>query len=555
MRSWISRPLSTRGAWILFAIAAAIAAIVILWQYRGLSFFYDEWDFIQDRRGWGPNSFLLAHNEHFVAVPAFLFKVWFVVFGIASYWPYAVLAVVFHIACAAALFLLARSWSSNEAGLAAAIALMFMGTAFEVLMWPFEIQISLSLALGLTALLLLRSRSRRRDIAACALLVLAIASSTLAIPLVAAAIVLLLMQRSSWRRYWVVLIPLVLYGVWYVKYEHSTTQIGNARYITEFGSQQAAATLRALFGLPPEFGGALATAALILVVVALVRRWGDRQALVPILTALAAMWIFLTLSRYEIAPPDSSRYLYPAAILMLLAATAILARRSLTSVTTRAVIGALFAMALITNVSALQKHAAGWRDGSAQVRAAVGAMNEVRSIVPGSFKPQGHWAPQIAADKLFKAQDEYGAPADNPSEIMRASDAARASADTVLFTAGAIKVAPGNRPTNVPRPIAASVTGGSAAAGTPGCTTLTATPGTTVTAVVDVPQSSLLVHATRADALIRLARYSVLGPGDPIAKATPSGPNQIITPILRLSAPPWRAQITTGGTATLCRVK
>ena len=555
IRSWLTRPLSNRGAWIGFGVAAVVAAIVILRQYRGLTFFYDEWNFIQDRRGWGPGSFLAAHNEHFVAFPVFLFKAWFALFGLGSYWPYAVLAVLCHLLCVGMLFVLVRSWSNNELALGSAIALMFLGSAFEVLMWPFEIEISLCLALGLGALLLLQRQSRRSDIWACVLLILAISSSTLAIPLIVAALVLILMQRFDWRRLLVVVVPIALYGAWYLKYGDSTAQLGNARYIPEYSAKQAAATLHALLGLPPEFGSALAVAALVVVIVALVKRWGTRTHLVPVLVALVVMWTFLALSRYGIAPPDSSRYLYPSAILMVLAAAAIIGRQAITSITGRLVIVVALLMSLPTNISELAKGAAGWRGGSEEVRASLGALTEVRPLVPGSFNPQGHWAPQIQAGKFFAAADQYGSTAFEPAEITSASDAARAGADTVLLTAGALSVQPGSPEVGGIPPSINSVADGTSSPGGVGCVRLSASPGKAAVAILPVPTTGLVVTALRADAPIRVARYSVLGPGEPVATATPGGASQVVRPTIALGPPPWRVQVATGGVATLCRVK
>jgi hypothetical protein len=52
---------------------------------------------------------------------------------------------------------------------------------------------------------------------------------------------------------------------------------------------------------------AISAVMLALVIVAMARRWACRTALVPGLLVLLVMWVFLTLSRHGIAPPESSR--------------------------------------------------------------------------------------------------------------------------------------------------------------------------------------------------------------------------------------------------------
>jgi len=212
-------------------------------------------------------------------------------------------------------------------------------------------------------------------------------------------------------------------------------------------------------------------------------------------------------------------------------------------------------MSLPTNISALAEGAAGWRSGSDEVRAALGAMNEVRQLVPGSFNPQGHWAPQIQAGKFFAAEDQYGSTAYSSAEITTASDAARADADTVLFTAGAISVSPGS-PAVGRQPLRIeSLVDGTQTRVDSNCVRVTATPGKAATVVIDVPTAGLSVTAQQANAPIRLARYSVLGPGEPTATALPGGSTQVVKPALTFGNPPWLAQVMTGGVATICPVR
>src|SRR5687767_571505 len=81
-RPWVDR-LSTVG----FLVAAAAAAALLLHLGRGLTFFYDEWDWVFSRRTGAATAFLENHNGHLHAVPIVVYRLLFATVGLETYLP------------------------------------------------------------------------------------------------------------------------------------------------------------------------------------------------------------------------------------------------------------------------------------------------------------------------------------------------------------------------------------------------------------------------------------------------------------------------------------
>jgi hypothetical protein len=554
------RPLTPKAAVCMLAIISVIAAAVILREFRGITFFYDEWDFVQNRRGWGASVFLEPHNEHLHLIPTIVFKALFVVFGLGSYWPYAIVLVLTHIACAWVLFALIRRWSNAEFALIAATILLFLGAAWEVLLWPFEIGVTISLASGLASLLAIDHGTRRGDGIGCALLVVSVASASLGIPfLVGALAILVLSRRSPFGRLYIVMVPALLYGLWYLAYGEPTAKAENIREVPGFVADAAAGAASAIVGLPLDFGRALVVVLAITVIIALAQRWPGAARLVMVSSIALIMWSLLALSRFGIAPPDTSRYLYGGAALLLVVGGVLIGRRWSTAPGLRLAIIVLVVASLAPGLSNLSRGAASWRDGGAQVRAALGALELVPGRVPPTFQPAPIWGPQIDARKYLRAVEELGSPAATPEEIPAYPAAARAAADTVLNAARAMSIAPtttsgiGGLPPRVESATRATIGPGIRAA----CRIATPSPGATAIVILPIPAAGLVVEAQeKPDRLahvdIRAQRFADLGPGDPIATARPGGKPLLVRVQAGGNSPPWRAQLSSLGPITFC---
>ena len=71
----------------------------------------------------------------------------------------------------------------------AAVLVLFLGPAFEVLLWPFEITFVGPILFGLATLLALEREDRAGDLAGCIFLTLALGFSSLGVPFIVGAAV------------------------------------------------------------------------------------------------------------------------------------------------------------------------------------------------------------------------------------------------------------------------------------------------------------------------------------------------------------------------------
>jgi hypothetical protein len=133
-----------------------------------MRFFYDDWSWIEFRRT-GLHAMLASYDQHLVFAPIAAYQLLFATVGLAHYWPYRLLAVLAHLACATAVFAYARRRVGPAAVLLAA-PIVFLGAGWEAVLQGFNTEITASLACGVAALLALDRGDRRGDVAACVLI-------------------------------------------------------------------------------------------------------------------------------------------------------------------------------------------------------------------------------------------------------------------------------------------------------------------------------------------------------------------------------------------------
>jgi hypothetical protein len=128
-----------------------VAALVILYLARDLSFNGDEWAFIVDRR-LTIDGLLQPHNEHLAALHVLVYRTLVEVFGTGSYLPFMVVLMTLHLAAAGGLYVLLAQRVSPIAAMAATILFLFLGSGFDNLLWAFQIGFVGSVVLGVWAL-------------------------------------------------------------------------------------------------------------------------------------------------------------------------------------------------------------------------------------------------------------------------------------------------------------------------------------------------------------------------------------------------------------------
>ena len=77
----------------IFAVLALTSFVVILWLGLGMTFFADEWSFIEARSLGDPATWWRPHNEHWWTLPILLYRLMVETIGIGSYVPYLAVAL------------------------------------------------------------------------------------------------------------------------------------------------------------------------------------------------------------------------------------------------------------------------------------------------------------------------------------------------------------------------------------------------------------------------------------------------------------------------------
>ena len=223
----------TSAAWLRThaseVILGALTVVAVVLLYRkgfGTTFYFDEWNFVMNRREWDVDTFLRAHNEHLVLLPVFLFKLLFVTVGLDSYGVYRALLLLVHVTCVVLVFMLVRQRTAPPFALASAALLLFLGSSWNNLLVPFQMAFLLSVAFGLGMLLALERRDLGGTIAVALLLAASLASSGVGIGFAAAAAVHVLVRSDRLQRVWAVAVPGALFLAWVLVYGDPTHTSG-----------------------------------------------------------------------------------------------------------------------------------------------------------------------------------------------------------------------------------------------------------------------------------------------------------------------------------------
>ncbi len=433
---------------LVLAAAMLVAAAAILHLTRGFTFYYDEWNFVVNRQDSTSDSFFGPHNEHMVLVPVLIFKALWAVGGLNEYWTFRVVVVALHLLVAGLLYALARRRVGPVLALAPALILLFLGTAWEIILWPFEIQFLIPAAAGLGVLMAIEREDRTGDLVACGLLILSFASGSLGVPVaLGAAVEILFGPRRFTRLLLVVVPPAALYAIWLHEYNPYRHQFGSIGSIPKFATEQLAAALAGIAGF--RYGSVrtpaliVAIAFIVLLVVHLVRHRDGRPRLVALIVMSLAYWGALALYRPWVLNQQPSRFLYAGGAFVLLMAVE-LARNVRFDRRALAVVGALVVLSVASNADDLRNGAHTLRQYSDFVQPGLGALDLARGTVAPDFRPEPTRAPDIVAGKYFEAVDRFGSsPGDTPAELATRTEPAREAADIVLVSALRLAMRPG----------------------------------------------------------------------------------------------------------------
>lgn len=437
-----TRPTVEFGQWerhagnAIFAGAAVSAAIWLMLLGRGLTFFYDEWNFIETRGISFWHQVVLPHNGHPSMVPYTIYQILLSTVGLHHYWPYRLVLTVLDLAIGLFLFLLIRTRISPVVAGAAAGVLMLLGPAWQDLLWAFQIGFLGSVAFGLAAMCLVDRNGRRRsDVGAAICLVVSVGCSGVALPFLGGLFAELVWRRQ-WRRVWIPLAPFLLFVVWYWFEDRAETHAGlpSLGAAVHFYGQAIASSVASLVAGSTDVGTALAIILGVAAAVAIATLPRQSGRLVFAIVGLLAFWTLTVVAR-TIMLPVASRYLLPGGVFVLIGATEVVAlltarwRRSPQSEPARPpvlrlaggcalALAAAFAGGVIywnsSQMLAGADFLAGW---SSSVRSVLGAVQFEGKLLPPQFQPLPTLAPQIFVGPYLAAVKAYGSPAVPPSQL------------------------------------------------------------------------------------------------------------------------------------------
>ena len=414
--------------------AACVAAFgLIMFLGRGVGFYFDEWNFLLERRGHSADVFLKPHNEHISVVPVAIYKVLLQVVGVGHHWPYLAVLALMHCALGAGVFVLARRRVGGWAALGVAILILFMGLAWQNIVWSFQIGFVGSVLGGVWAFVALDRRDGRGDALACLALVLATLDSSLGVPLAVGVAAELLVARRS-RALWVAAVPIGLYVVWYLGYG-----VGD---ITGDGSSTRPRGRSARDGIgrgalrPRQRRGVPLTLALFALLVwrTAVAPWTPRLA--GLLVSGAAFWALTGAARSVFqppVPPDTSRYLTLGGVVLALVAVELLAGVVLAPPRLLWIGAGVVALAVALGLVPLRDNARQLRTITGTTDAELGALALAARSAPPDYLPDSNLAPQLHAGSYLALARSLGSTAgDTPAELSGDLSGERAAADRVL---------------------------------------------------------------------------------------------------------------------------
>lgn len=541
------------------AVILVLLAVGLLLMYAGryLTFFYDEWTFVFTRRGGGIDTYLNGHNGHLSLFPVVIYKLLFATVGLHHYWPYRLVGIVLHLTCAGLLYVLARRRMGAVPALVPTLLLLLLGTAWQDILWPFQIGYLGSIAAGLGALALLDSPNPRRDGWAAALLVGSVVSSGVGLAFAVACGVLLIAQRQPWRRLWLAVVPLVVYGIWYLGWgggDHTSTaaMLAAPQYVAD----AAAGAVAGLAGLnEATWGPPLALMLLAVIVIEWRRRYPGLGPSPMLLTAAGGalvFWVLAAVARATEADPTASRYVYVGAVFILLAVSEARLGTALRG-GWLILAGVLVLGAVVGNISALRSGERGLRSADNSVRASLAAVEVAAPVVSPAFLPDQNDAPQVEAGPYLAAVHDLGSPAFTVRELRSAPESTRERADGVLVGAERLgTTVAGTTPTTGGGPTVEYVFGASTTASGP-CRVMRPTASLGSLGLLAFPGSSLVVTPSGGPPVTLYARrFADSFTGTPFATLSGTRPQAVRFPADRQPSTPWHVQVVAGSPVTVC---
>ena len=437
------------------ALAVAVSGVWLLSLDSHLTFIADDWELLVRRQGSGAAYFLDSFHGNILVGPALAYKLLLALFGMGSATPFFAVSIALFLTSAVLLFVYLRRRVGDWLALIAAVLLLFLGAAFEDLLWVFQIGYFSSVAAGLGMLIALDRGDERGDRVACALLVVSLAFSSVGLAFAAGALADLAFGRRPWRpRAYVALLPAALCGLWWLGWGlggESHVGLHNLVRTPKFVFDSASAGIVSLLGLASNdgsepsqphmvWGRLVLLVALCLLVFRIHREGRVSRGMAVALAIGLSLWFLTGLNRDADRLPTSSRYQYPSAVALLLIGGELL--RGLRPPRAAIVAAAAVAGLAISGGVALaqREYRERWRPASDGLRTALAAVDLAGARAEPGFRIAFAPKPVIAAPVYLRVAAEYGSPAWSEAGLAARPQAEREAADPILAQAEGLRL-------------------------------------------------------------------------------------------------------------------
>ncbi len=366
---------NTRWPDVAFAVLVVMTFVGLLYLGRSLTFWQDEWSFIDFDSHGSLLAYLVPHNEHWSTVPRIFYAALLALFGMRSYLPYLSLLLVLHLFAVVAVYVLLARRHTRLIALAMAVPLLVLGSGYGNLFWAFQIGFVGSTAAGVWALVALESPGRRNGALGSVLLLVSLASSGMGLFFLAAAAVRLVAEARLRERIPSLALPTGSYILWYLAFGRAGLaergQLATLSEALDFAARGLLHSIARFSGLDAQsgwLGSTMATvvlpamllfAGLMTLVWMVVRRRTVPPLALAALTAFIVMYAVIGLVRAQLTSDfaERSRYVYVAAFFMVLLVGDLLAGISWQVYASRAatfVVAPLLVLSITTNAMELK---------------------------------------------------------------------------------------------------------------------------------------------------------------------------------------------------------
>jgi hypothetical protein len=316
-----TRPTVLRGTlteigWPPFAVAF-VALVSLVWLGRDMTFYHDEYAMILLRDlSW--NGIFAPHNEHLSATLVVLYRGLLGTVGMASYWPYLGVTFALHLIVAGIVYVVVRRDASAPWALGAMAVMLMLGSGGDDILWAFQSGTVGAVAAGMGAVVV----APRRPAVAAILLTIALATSGAGLAFLAGTALHLLLTRPRALPW--LLLPIALYGAWFVLFATSAVSPG-LHGLPEYVLTGLSASAAGALGTTALAFGALALVAL---VIGLVRARTAPRVVIALLASGVVFFVIAGLVRAQLGAEQAtaSRYVYIVAPALIIAGTVLLAR-------------------------------------------------------------------------------------------------------------------------------------------------------------------------------------------------------------------------------------